>query len=329
MNLRNRAYWKQKAQEKLQAASFDPKKLTLFHGAVIVGLSLLLSLISIAINAGIADTSGLGGIQNRNLLQTVMAMLNMAYSIAQPFWVVGLTFAFICIVRNRYADRQTLLRGFYRLGPVLRLNLLKYGLYLLLAFPCAYIASSLAMSISSDLIVLLKPIVAEMADNPNADVYAMIEQLPTGEFLRAMAPLLIVFTVLYVAVIAYLNYRLYCAGYLIVDDPRMGAIAAMKESFRLTKGNCISLFLLDLSFWWYHALTIVAALVAFANELLPYMGIELPISHEWSTVICYCIYGAIILALDYTVRPQVEATYALVYDALRNPQSGLMRGENQ
>lgn len=320
MDLRNRAYWKQQAREKLATASCDPKKLTLFHSGVIVGFSLLLSLISILLNEGIATTGGLSGIQTRNLLQTIQAVLNLTFSIAQPFWVVGITFAYICIVRNQQSDRESLLQGFRRLGPVLRLNLLRGCLYILPAFPCAYIASYLALYISPELYTLLEPIVTQIVENPNTDVYALIAQIPTGELIHAIVPLLIVFGLLYLTIVVFFRLRLRFADYLIVDDPRIGAIAAMKESFRLTKGRNISLFLLDLSFWWYHALTAVAIVFAFANELLPYMGVELPISYEWSTLICYCIYGAIILSLDYTVRPRVEATYAVVYDSLRNSQ---------
>ena len=324
MDIRDRVGLKQRAAQLLQTASYDPKKLTLLHGAVIIGLSLLISLMSVLLSYGIDSTGGLGGIGTRNLLETLQSMLQLAYSLLMPFWQVGILFAFLCVIRQQAAGPHTLLRGFHRFGPVLRLMLTEGIVYFLLAMACAYVSSFLAMGFSTRLYTLLEPVAMAMMEDPNADPYILIEQIPIDQLLQSMAPMLLVFAVLYLAVLVFLGYRLRFANYLVLDEPGLGAFAAIGKSFQLTRGNCMALFRLDLSFWVYYALQVVVSVVAYLDSLLAIMGIGLPMDAPWFSLIVYGIYGACVLALDYFMRPQIEATYALAYDSLRNPPPAII-----
>ena len=165
---------------------------------------------------------------------------------------------------------------------------------------------------------LFEPLALEMQNNPNADIYAMMAQIPVGELLGATWPMLILFTVMYLAIVIVFAYRFQFADYLILDDPKIGAIQALKNSFHMTKGILGGLVMLDLSFLWYHALQALAALFAFTDLILTYSGISLPVSRDMASIISACIYAALVLTMDYTIRPRVEATYALVYDRRRN-----------
>lgn len=319
MDIRDRVGLKQKATQRLSAASYDPRKLTLIHGAVAVGLSLVLSLLSLGLSYGIEGTGGLSGMGMRNVLETIQTLLSNAYSLLLPFWQIGILFSFMCIVRHQSAGPESLTRGFRRFGPVLRLKLLEVLVYFVIGMVCAYASSFLAMSFSSSLYELMEPIAMAMMEDPNADIYALMEQIPQQELMKAMLPMLLIFAGLYLAAATLVGYRLRFAQYLVIDEPGLGAFAAMRGSLQLTRRNCIALFRLDLSFWWYYLLQALAVAISFADVLLDAVGLQLPVTGEWTAIICYCVYGALILALDYLYRPQVEATYALAYDSLKNP----------
>ena len=314
MNIRT--YWKQEAEEKLSAPN-PMRKITLFHSAVTLGISLLLALIGIVISDFVADTGGLSGIETRNMLQTAQSFLNSLYSIVQPFWIVGILFAYMCYARGQQTDNRSLLAGFRRIGPVFRLYLLKALLMVVLAIPCAYAAAMLTVSMSSELVTVLKPVTDALAQDPAADVAQLIQQIPLKELLGAMIPTLVVFGVLYMALFIYLGCRLRFASYKILDDPRCGAIEAMRASYRMTRYQVRTLIMLDLGFWFYYLLVALATVLAFADLLLPSV-----ISTQWATMLCYSLYAAAMLGLDYTIRPKVETTYAIVYDALSQNMQG-------
>lgn len=324
MDIRDRVGLKQRAAQLLANASYDPKKLTLLHGAVIIGFSLVISLLSVLLSHGIDSTGGLGGIGTRNLLETIQSILQLAYSLLLPFWQVGIVFAFLCVIRQQTVGVHSLLRGFRRFGPVLRLILTEGVLFFLLAMACAYVSSFLAMGFSTKLYTLMEPIAMAMTQDPNVDPYTLIAQIPMEQLLQAMTPMLLVFAVLYLVVMIFLGYRLRFANYLVLDENGLGAFAAIGKSFQLTKGNCMALFRLDLSFWLYYLLQVLVSVIAYLDTLLTLIGIGLPVDAQWSSLIVYCIYGVCVLALDYCMRPQIEATYALAYESLKNPPPVVM-----
>ena len=319
MDIRNGKLLRQKAEERLDYAAYDPKKLTLLHGAVMVGVSLVLALLSLLIAYGVAGTGGLSGIGTRNILQTIESVLNLAYVVATPFWQIGILFSFMCIVRRKAADNSTLLKGFQRMGPVFSLMFLQLVLYFLLAMACAYVSSFVSMMFSSKLVAMLEPVVLAMEQDPNADMYALMMQLPMKDLLVAMIPMLVIFGVTCLVVMLFVSYRLRFAQYLVLDDPRMGGLAAMRQSFRLTKGHCMSLFKLDLSFWKYYLLQVLAVVLYDGAMLLPLFGVNLPMPSEWQALIFYGVYGVMVLSLAYWMRPKVEATFALAYETVKNP----------
>lgn len=317
--IRNGKALREQAKNRLDYAAYNPKMLTLIHGGALLGASLLTALISLLLDYFVKDTGGLSGIGARNILQTADSLVNLAYGIAAPFWQVGIVFAFLCVARKQYADQHSLLRGFGRIWPVLSMLILEAGLYILMAFGISYVASFLAMPMSPRLVELLMPVMEALETDPSADMYELILQIPTMELLTAMLPMLIITAVLYGMAAVFFFYRLRFARYLVLDAYRMGGFAALRLSFRMTKGHCISLFKLDLGFWKYYILLFLLTLLSKAGELLPLLQIDLPINAHWITLIVYCIYGIAVLALDWHMRPLVETTYALAYEKIKNP----------
>ncbi len=316
MTIKDRDQLQLQAQSCLQNASCDPKKLVLTHTGITVGVSLAISLIGLLIQQGVAQTGGLSGIESRNMLQTLESMLNTTYSIAMMFWPVGLVYTFMLVARSQHAEQRDLARGFFRWGPVLRLTLLKYLLFIGLAIPCAYISSMLTISFSDKLIEVMGPVAEALSDDPNADVMALVAEIPLGELLPALAPVLIVFAILYLTIAIFLGYRLRFASYAIVDESRVGALAAMRQSMAMTKGHVKDLFLLDLRFWRYYVLSFLITGLCFA-DMLPGVGDALPLSRSVTGILCYCIYAGLLLWLDCTFRPRMETTYATAYDVMK------------
>ena len=80
--------------------------------------------------------------------------------------------------------------------------------------------------------------------------------------------------------------------------------------------NRMNLFKVDLSFWWFYLLQALTVLVAYGNELLPLMGVELPWSGKVSyfVVLILCYGGQ--LALFWWKCNEVQLTYAACYEAL-------------
>ena len=99
--------------------------------------------------------------------------------------------------------------------------------------------------------------------------------------------------------------------------PAAGALAALRDSRMMTKGNRWNLFRLDLSMWWYYAAVLASAAVAYGDQLLPTLGVTFPLSDTAAYFVFLGVYLAVIFVIYYFLRSRVEVTYALAYDSLR------------
>ena len=105
--------------------------------------------------------------------------------------------------------------------------------------------------------------------------------------------------------------------FLLLDGLGRRALRAILDSFVMMRKNCLSLFLLDLRFWLYYLIRFAVSLLGLVDLILNAAGVSLPISNQLAGFVCYCLYAALILWIDYTMRPKVETTYALAYDSLQ------------
>lgn len=85
-------------------------------------------------------------------------------------------------------------------------------------------------------------------------------------------------------------------------------------------GSRIALFKLDLSFWWFFALEILVAVIAYCDSLLPLMGIPLPMGSTVSYYLFFILSSVCQLALYWWKKGEVDMTYAHVYHALSQPR---------
>lgn len=306
------------AKSSLASHPESPRKLALIHTGIAAGASVLVALLTYVLDSGIGNTAGLSGLGSRAILATAQSVLQLLVSILSPFWAMGFVAAGLHWARRQDADMRTLTKGLRRWGPALRMLLLQGLLYFLVAMA--------AMQIGSILYTLtpassrLDALVEEYLANSNVSDYDAVGEMLSsmdGEALLEILPGMLPFLLIPAALLLIpLSYRLRLAQYILMDEPRCGAMLALMLSFRLTKGNCLNLFKLDLRYWWYYVLEVLVVMLSFGDILLPLLGVPLNMGTVTASVLFYVLTLSGQLALYAWKKPQVFTTYALFYDRL-------------
>ncbi len=311
MTLNDRAELRALADERVRQAQYSPRRLVLLSSGVALGTGLAIALLNYLLSWQMdAHTGGLAGIPLRTVLETLRTALQSAYSIASPFWGMGLVCAMLCVARGRQAPPASLLEGFRRFGPVLRMQLLLGLIALGVGLVC--------MNVSSMVFVLTpfaRPMMALMEENMQLQTPEQLEQL-MEQAVQYMLPVLAIFAVLYLAVMLPLMYRFRMASYAVMDVPGTRAREALRTSLRIMKGNRWKLFRLELSFWPYYVLYVPVLLLAYADQLLPALGVKLPVSETAAFLGAYVLYVLAALALQTWMQPKMQTAYALAYEVL-------------
>lgn len=303
MDINDRRGLKAAARESLADASYDPRKLILIHTGVMVALSLVLALLDYVLEQQIGQTGGLSGVGLRSILQTLQTVLLAGQMVALVFWQISYIHVGLQISRGEPAGPKSLLEGFRQFGPVVRLRLITGLLYGGLIFFCVYAAS---------FVFTLTPMA-----NPLVEAYGIgTEEAMLLAMEEIMLPLMGILTVfLLVAVVPY-YYRLRLAEYALMDDPKAGAMMAIRKSRMMMHHNRIKLLKLDLSFWWFYLCEVLVMVVAYGDYILPMFGYQLP----WSDTVSYYIFLVLSylfqLALYWWRGNEVRITYAKFYEAL-------------
>lgn len=316
MDIRNRRALKEHAAARLTAQSYPPRRLALIHTAAASLALLAVTGLNYLLSQQVGTTSGLSGMGLRSVLQTAQMALQYAINIALPFWQIGFIFAAIRMARSEPVQPRSLAEGFRRFGPVLRLMLLRGFVYGSLAFACMYLSTMLYMvtPFAQPLLELLMPI-AESGQTMEQMQEAIL-QLPMQDISAVMAPVFWILAVVYVLVAAPVYYRFRLADLIIMDKPGTGALAALALSSRLTRKNRFQLFRLDLSFWWYYALQLLAALLCYLDVLLSFVVIELPLDTGTAYLLSYALgLGAQMLLFTFA-GSRLHTTWAAAYDVL-------------
>ena len=308
---------RRRAGEVLQKAAYEPKKLVLIHTAVAVGSFLLVNIINYLLSLQIAQTGGLSGIGLRSVLTTVQTLLDLAVSVALPFWELGLTFAALQWAKENSPTPKELTAGFYRIGPILRLHILRGALFFVVGigvFNISYILFMLT-PFANAFLAQLEPILSQAATS------AQPETLITEDLLMAagqtLAPLFILFGVIFAGVSVFLFYRIRFADFIIMEE--RSALKALMKSVKLTKKRSLQLFKLDLSFWWFYLLQAATIALGYGDYILSAFGIPLPFSSE----VRFLLFSAASLLLQGVLVWQYQGfvltSFALAYQTLDTP----------
>lgn len=311
MEFSDRRGLKNAAKESLSSASYDPKKIILIHTGAVLLLSLVLTVINIILQQQIEGTGGLSGLGTRSVLSTIQSLLQLAQAILLPFWNMGLITAAIKISRNQRAEPDTLLAGFRRFGPVLRCQLLKGLIIAGVMIGACYAATLLFLltPLANPLMEALEPMLRADA---SMDPMLVLDSIDPA----TMIPLYAIVALLCCLLVLPVAYRYRMADYILMDGARRGALHALGISRIMLRGHRVTLFKLDLSFWWYYLLEALALAVGYGDLILPMLGIRLPVSGTAAAFLFFLLYLLCTLAIQYFARDRVAVTYAKAYDAL-------------
>ena len=218
------------------------------------------------------------------------------------------------IARGQYASPNGMRLGFDRFWVLLRCTLLKGLIFGGVAMASMYVAIAIYMMtpLSNSAVDILMPLVKNAGTSG-----ILLDDATYAQLMDAMMPATVLSGVLSLALAAPVFYRYRMADYLIIDRPAIGALAALRDSRVMTKGNRWNLFRLDLSMWWYYAAMLVSAAIGYGDQLLPDLGVTLPFSDTVSCFLFPGVYLAMTFVIFYFLRNRVEVTYALAYDSLR------------
>lgn len=305
------------AKESVTSASYSPKKLALIHTGVAAGVSLVVALLTYFLDIGIGNTGGLSGMGTRAVLETAQSVLQLLLNVLSPFWALGFIAAALGLARRQQTTPHTLMTGLRRWGPALRMLILQGLIYFVVAFVAIQVGSIIytMTPASQELDALVEDLLA--AGTTDADALtALLEGLDDAtlmNILLGMLPyLLIPMALLLIPVV----YRLRLAQYVLMDQPQFGALHAIMQSFRLTKGNCLKLFKLDIRYCWYYILEALVIVLSMGDLILPAFGVPLNMSTVTASIVFYVLALLTQLALYAWKKPQIYTTYALFYDRL-------------
>ena len=306
---------KNTAHEKLQNAK-NQKDIILLYAAITLGLGLVILLLQLTLNQKISHTGGLSGMNSRNMLSALSNFLPLVSSLLTMCLGFGYMGGMLRISRVQYASRNALKTGFERFWPLLRLKLLLGAILLGLGIGASYLAS---------LIFMLSPFSDSFLDAVAPAVSG--GSLLTGgtitldeaalDAVTASGPLIVIFLALILAFVVPMLYRFRMADYVLYDHPEAGAMYALRESRKMMQGSRWQLFRLDMSFWWYYLITVLATVLAYGDVLLSLAGVSLPLDDTVSYLLFYLLSVAATFAQLYFLRNPMEVTYALAYDQLK------------
>lgn len=313
MDIRNTRQLKDFSAGRLANAR-DGQKIILYFSLITIAATALANVASYVLSRQIAKTGGLGSMGVRSALTTAQTLLPLVQAGFLMCLTLGYLATMLRIARGQYASPNGMRLGFDRFWVLLRCTLLKGLIFGGAAAASLYVAMMIYMMtpLSNAAVDILMPLVK----NAGASGIAL-DDATYARLMRATAPAMVIFGVLFLALAAPLFYRYRMADYLIIDRPAAGALAALRDSRMMTKGNRWNLFRLDLSMWWYYAAVLASAAVAYGDQLLPALGISLSFSDMAAYFVFLGVYLAVIFVIYYFLRNRVEVTYALAYDSLR------------
>ena len=306
---------KAEARDALNRAPGRPDRLALYHALIAAAAALLVSAIGVALEAGMNSTGGLSGLGTRKILGTAQSVLQAVLTMVTPFWSISYAFMALAFWRGQRTDSSTLLEGFRRFAPVLRFMILGYLIMVALTLACSYLG--LLLFLITPLSNRFIRVMAPLLDQPEFDPSLLVSQ---EGVMQALLPFFLVFGLLALVIMVPAFYRFRLAEFAIMDHPEDGAFAAFRRSSRLTKRRRTQLLKLDLSFWWFYLLQILAGCICYGDVILEALGVNLGMPATVSYFLFYVLGLAAQVLLLWKTKNYVMVTYAAAYEELsENP----------
>ena len=323
MDICNTSELKACALRRLADAGQEKRIAAMFAGLTL-GLSALVTLAGLLLDLQISQATGLSGMSLRTVLSSVQSLLPIISALAAMCLEVGYQAAMLRVARGQYTSPQTLRLGFDRFWVLLRCTVLEGLILFGITFGGIYLSTMLFMftPFSRKAVELISPLV-ESVTLLNPEI--VLDDALYAQLMQAMLPAFALCAVVVLLLAVPVLFRLRMVRFVIIDRPGMGALAALRESRKMMKGNCLRLLKLDVSLWWYYGAGLLTMLLCYGDDLLPMAGMSLPWSDTVSYYLFYVLYLAAQFAVYYFLRNPAETAYAIAYDAIR-PKEGQTGG---
>jgi len=308
MDILDRQALKERAAERLARQSFPPRRLALIHGGLIFLALMAVTGINYYVNHMMNGAVGLSGMGMLSVLETVQVLLGYVINIFLPFWQMGFVFAALQMARGEQARPGSLTEGFRRLGPILRLMLLRGLIYGGLFTVCVYVGVMIYVvtPLARPLMEMMLPVMD--SGHSFEEVQTAVLQLPQEQVMAAIMPAFIIIIPACLLVMAPMFYRFRLAELIVMDKPKTGSIAALMLSSALTRKRKLALLRLDLSFWWYFALQLAGIVLSDLNLL--------PIDLGVPGLVSYVLGCAVQMVAFWFLGSRFHTTWAVAYDEL-------------
>lgn len=320
MAILNNSVLRARAAEASRTHREENRRLVLVYCGVLAVLSLGSAGLNLLLDSQIGQTGGLDGVGLRTVLETVEEILYYVNMFFGPFWSAGFLWAMLRMVRGGTPRLADLGSGFRRLGQILGHMAFQFLTITALSIMAVNLAAVL-FSFSSwgeEFNALLEPVLQDpnLITPEGAINMALI---PMEALTLAAIPMLVLTLVIFVPVYLYLSMCFRMSMYLVVERPISGARAHL-ESARLMRGHKWQMLKLDLSYWWYYLLGLGASLVAYLDQLLPLMGVQLPQNSHLPFFLAMGLYWVVTIALSVWKKCEVDAAHLMAYEAIAHPQ---------
>lgn len=325
MTIPSSKYLKNKARNRL-ASGREPQKVMLWYVGISAVLTLLVAALRYFLSTQISKTGGLSNIGIRSILSTMDTVLPIVQMVILMCLGLGYTAAMLRISRRQYASPKTLKAGMERFWPLLLSKVLLGLICAAAAFVIAYLATAifLVTPLSNSFMDQVMPLVSNGTLTPET---LLNDDALMTELSATLTPVMLIYAVLYIPAVAMISYRYRMTDYIILDQPGCSGFRAMQQSKQLMRGNKLKLFRVDLSFWWYHLLRVLATGVLYLDQILiifgkplmlpnvvtffglsiAYLGVDFLISYFFLN------YQSVTMALAYTsIAPKKEETNTAV-----------------
>lgn len=299
------------ARRSLQSSGAGLRRLVAIHQGTLLGAVLLVGIVCRLLSGTMAEPGGIGALGTAAVLSTVMTVLQLLVVVLFPFWSAGLKGVALEICRDRQPGAGMLLEGLRRVRPILTAMLLVGMRYLGAGFAGSYLGTQLIAI--TPLGLPLYTVAMELRNDPEADMQVLLSSLPTG--FRIFYG--VVLAVVTLALLLPTFYRHRMVPYLIMDHEDAGGLKATVVGRMMMRRRRWALLRLDLSFWWYYALTLLCLAVTALPVLLPLLGWTPPVHGELFFYICLVLGLGAQLGNGILFLPKIALTYAHCYEAFQ------------
>ena len=274
MDIRNTSEIKGAALRRLTDAG-QAKRVAAIYAGVTLGLSALVTILGLVLDGMMSGAGGLSGMGRRTVLSSVQSVLPVVSALIAMCVELGYQAAMLRVARGQYTSPQTLRLGFDRFWVLLRCVLLEGLILFGITFGGIYLATMLFMftPFSRRVVELMMPVLENVT---LLSPEMVLDENLYNQLMQAMIPAFVLCAIVVAAAAIPVLYRLRMARFVIIDKPGIGAMAALRESRKMMKGNCLKLLKLDVGLWPYYVGCVLASLLCYGDMLLPMAARYMP-----------------------------------------------------